>query len=381
MKKSRVLHISNFYPPNIGGVEQVAYDVVSTLAGSNYEQEVICFDGNGKFAVDYVEGVKVTRVGYFLKVFSQALSLSYYFHLRNAIKRLQPEYIHFHWPNPLVAIFLLLTFPKSNCRLIVHWHSDIIKQERILWLFQSIQDRILKLSETIIVTSPNYASSSHLSNWVNKIKVVPNTVDISRFVLTQKEENELAQLKERFVNTKVVLFLGRHVEYKGVEYLIKASKKMTYENVKILIAGSGPLTTKLKQESSNDNKIEFIGRIDDQQLKLYFHLADVFAFPSITKNEAFGVALAEAMCCETASITYEIEGSGVNWVNKKDVTGIEVPNRDVKAFAAGLDQLLSNDELRTSMAKLAKERVERKFNKTKLAAYLNPIYAINELNN
>ena len=47
-------------------------------------------------------------------------------------------------------------------------------------------------------------------------------------------------------------------------------------------------------------------------------------FPSITKNEAFGVVLAEAMYCYTPAITFTIEGSGVNWVNLHQVTGLEM---------------------------------------------------------
>lgn len=53
----------------------------------------------------------------------------------------------------------------------------------------------------------------------------------------------------------------------------------------------------------------------------------MFAFPSVTKNEAFGVALAEAMYCYTPAVTFTIEGSGVNWVNLNGITGIEVSQR------------------------------------------------------
>ena len=86
--------------------------------------------------------------------------------------------------------------------------------------------------------------------------------------------------------------------------------------------------------------MHFVGRLSDEDLKLYHYAAFVFAFPSITKNEAFGVALAEAMYCGTPAVTFTIPGSGVNWVPPNGETGIEVPNGDDKAYAKAIDTLL-----------------------------------------
>ena len=104
--------------------------------------------------------------------------------------------------------------------------------------------------------------------------------------------------------------------------------------------------------------------------------ADVFAFPSVTKNEAFGVALAEAMYCYTPAVTFTIEGSGVNWVNKDGVTGIEVPqdsNLD-REYAAAIDKLVTDNELRKIYSIAAHERVRDNFLMKHMVKAMEKVY-------
>ena len=85
------------------------------------------------------------------------------------------------------------------------------------------------------------------------------------------------------------------------------------------------------------------------------------AFPSITKNEAFGIALAEALALGKASVTFTIPGSGVNYVSVNKKTGIEVPNMDDKAFADALIKLQHDESLRHQYEIAAKERCNNLF--------------------
>ena len=146
----------------------------------------------------------------------------------------------------------------------------------------------------------------------------------------------------------------------GLTYLIKASKLLD-DRFCIYIGGKGELTQALKEEAKDDPKIQFLGRVNDEDMIAYYLACDIFCFPSITKNEAFGIALAEGMYFAKPAVTFTIPGSGVNYVNLADVTGIECPNGDVRAYARALKTLADNPELREKYGKAAKQRIEDKF--------------------
>lgn len=128
-------------------------------------------------------------------------------------------------------------------------------------------------------------------------------------------------------------------------------------DIHILIAGSGELTESLKQKAQGDAKIEFIGKISDSEWRSYLYASDIFCFPSITRNEGFGLALAEGMYYGKPAVTFTIHGSGVNYVNQNGVTGIECPNCDSRAYAEALDELVSKKELREKYGAAAHQRV------------------------
>ena len=93
----------------------------------------------------------------------------------------------------------------------------------------------------------------------------------------------------------------------------------------------------------------------------YYQTCDIFCFPSITKNEAFGIALAEGMYFGKPAVTFTIPGSGVNFVNLNGVTGIECPNGDSRAYAEALRKLADDPVLREAYGKKARQRVFENF--------------------
>lgn len=226
-----------------------------------------------------------------------------------------------------------------------------------------------------MITSPIYGEKSDpLRPFRDKFVVLPNIVFQNKMDIVQDDSKRIEQLKEKYNNKPLVFFMGRHVPYKGLEYLIK-SEAYIESDCKILIAGSGPLTEKLKMMTSSE-RIEFIGRIPDNDIRIYMSAAVIFAFPSITKNEAFGVALAEAMYCRAVPVTFTIDGSGVNWVNLNGVTGIEVANKDYLAFAVAIDKLLCNDVLRQKYSDNARQRVLDMFTIPVIKPILKQLYRL-----
>lgn len=353
----KILHISKYYYPYIGGVENICKYLAEGMP--QHEVAVLCFNEEKKDVVDDVNGIKVYRVATWVNISRQALSLSYFSMMHRAIKEFQPDIIHFHWANPFPAAVLLTMIP-SNVKLVIHWHMDIIKQKRIYPFIKPIEKKLLKRANLVVVTSPQYRDGSKpLLRFKDKVKIVPNAIDVDNFVLRVGDKQEIMNVMARYAEKKIVFFIGRHIQYKGLPWLIEAEKYIK-QDCAIVIAGSGPLTEELKSQC-HSKRVYFVGKLSDDELRWYHYAASVFAFPSITKNEAFGVALAEAMYCHTPAVTFTIEGSGVNWVNLNGVTGIEVPNGDAVAYANAIDKLLSEEVLAHQMGEAGHQRVLENF--------------------
>lgn len=370
----RILQISNYYFPHTGGIEQVAWDIAHALDG--YENKVLCFNHEKDDTDDVIDGVNVIRAGTFAKVASQSLSFSYYKVMKRVFNDFQPDVVIFHYPNPFVAHYLLKILKKrKNCKLVLWWHLDITKQKLLGKLFNGQTRRLLNRAEKIVATSPNYVEGSKfLSSFKDKCSVICNCFNDERVKVDDNNHKNALKIKEQNAGKTICFAVGRHVPYKGIEHLVQASKYLS-EDYAIYIGGIGPLTEELKEKAKGDKKITFLGRVSDDELKEYMLACDVFCFPSITKNEAFGIALAEAMAFGNACVTFTIEGSGVNYVSINGETGIEVPNGDDKKFALAIEKLAKDDVLRKEYAAHAKERALKLFTYREFAKKINEFFS------
>lgn len=292
--------------------------------------------------------------------------------VEKAIKEFKPDVIQFHWANPFPAWVLLCVIPR-NVKLIIHWHMDIIKQKHIYPFIKPVEIALLKRADMVCVTSPQYRDGSlPLQPFKDKVRIVQNAMDEDNFILRDGDVEKINAVKAKYGNKPIVFFIGRHIQYKGLPHLIGAEKYVKSDCV-FVIAGFGPLTDELKAQCKS-SRVHFVGRLSDEDLKLYHYAASVFAFPSITKNEAFGVALAEAMYCGTPAVTFTIPGSGVNWVSLNGETGIEVPNGDDKAYAEAIDKLISDKELSKRYAENGMKRVHDNFTIPKMVEEMEKCY-------
>lgn len=366
MKK--VLHISKYYFPFSGGTEQIARDVVLSLKDS-CEQKVIAFNDGKEDKIDFVDDIEIIKCGCFAKISAQSLSISYRKQLHKVIEEFNPDIVIFHYPNPFVASFLLKELKNRDIKLVVYWHLDIIRQKFLRVLFNGQNRKLLERADKVIATSPNYIEGS---KWLQSVKekcvVVPNCINVERMELSAEIKERAEKIRKENKGKTICVAVGRHTEYKGFTYLIKASKLLD-DSFRVFITGKGELTDSLQKEAEGDSKVIFTGRIDDVELKALICASDIFCFPSITKNEAFGLALAEAMYYEKPAVTFTIPGSGVNYVCLNSENGIEVENRNVEAYATAIKKLANNEELRKKYGMAGKQRVEENF--------LSSIFAMN----
>lgn len=356
MKKS-LLQIAKYYHPAEGGIETVTKYIAEGM--TDFENVVICFSEDGITRVDYVNGVKVYRIAPAIRVSTQDIAVTYYHYLKKVIYEVQPDIILLHCPNPYLYPITAKLKPR-NTKLVLLWHSDILGKGIIYRFIRYHEQKILKKADLILATSPNYIHpSSPIYNYREKTKVLPNGIIRKEFQWQPGDENTVEEIRHKYHHKKIIFFVGRHANYKGIKYLIEAEKYIQSDCV-ILIGGRGPETERLKAMTSS-KRIKFLGRIPNEYLRCYYYASDIFAFPSCTKQEAFGIALAEAMYCGSVPVTFTIEGSGVNWVSLKGETCEEVPLGDVKAYAAAIDKLLGDKTLYMKYASAGKDRITSMF--------------------
>ena len=234
---------------------------------------------------------------------------------------------------------------------------------------------LLHRAVKVVATSPNYIEgSAQLKSVREKCVVIPCCANEARISVDDEIRTRAEELRREYAGKTLLFAVGRHVPYKGMEYLVRASRFLD-DKYAVCIGGSGPLTPELKQLAEGDAKVHFLGRVSDLDLKAYLCACDIFCFPSVTKNEAFGIALAEAMSFAKPAVTFTIEGSGVNYVSLDKVTGIECPNGDVEAYAAAIRTLAEDEELRRRYGIAARERVQALFTQEKFAEHVHRLLA------
>ncbi len=356
----KILHIPNYYKPHIGGIEQTCHDIVESCK-NKFEQKVICFSENSEDKIEIIDDIEVTKCGVWKKIASQSISFSYPKKLKEIINNFNPDIVIFHYPNPYVSHYLRKILLRKKCKLVLWYHADIIKQKSVSFLLTRQTKWLLNRAEVIISTSPIYPQfSENLKKHSDKVKVIPSCINEERLYVTEEDKIKAKKIKEQYENKKIIFAFGRHVKYKGLIYLVESAELINKDAV-ILIGGKGPLTDELKSAANRYDNIHFLGRISDEDLKGYLLAMDIYAFPSITKNEAFGLSLAEGMYFGRPAVTFTIEGSGVNYVSINNVTGLEVENSNYKELAKAINKLLEDDKLREELGNNARMRVYENF--------------------
>jgi glycosyltransferase involved in cell wall biosynthesis len=169
--------------------------------------------------------------------------------------------------------------------------------------------------------------------------------------LTKVSSQQHEELRRRLGvnNNKVILFVGRLVEVKGLPYLIDAFKKLNNPQYTLLIIGSGPDERLIDKDCTN---IIHLQKIPSEQLYLYYNLADIFVLPSVTTEsfkENWGFVVNEAMCQRCAIITSDAVGAGVGGLVEEGKNGYIVPERNSEQLATSLEKILSDDKLLAGM--------------------------------
>jgi len=265
------------------------------------------------------------------------------------------DLVHLQFPADPMAHLSTALLPRRVKR-VISWHSDIVRQQKLLALYRPFLDRLVRSADAIIAATPAHISSSQQLDAVQdraRLHVVPYGFDLSRFRARPALADEL---RRRYGARFLVFALGRHVYYKGFEFLIRAMAQMP--EAAVMLGGQGPLTGELEHNARDcgvADRVHFVGRIAEADLPAYYHACDAFCLSSVETAEAFGIVQLEAMASAKPVVCCEL-GNGVTWVNQDGITGLVVPPAAPAALAGAFRRLLAGPALAARLGEQGRNR-------------------------
>jgi len=181
--------------------------------------------------------------------------------------------------------------------------------------------------------------------------------------------NEIRATPPHQHDRPAIFFIGRHEERKGLEVLLEALRRIELD-VSCWIGGEGPDTNRLRSEYAGDDRLEWLGRINDADKLARLRGASVFCAPSL-HGESFGVVLIEAMAAGTPVVASALDG--YRNVATDGVDAVLVPPGDVDRLGAALRRVLADPILSAALVERGASRADD-FAMSSLAASYVAIY-------
>jgi glycosyltransferase involved in cell wall biosynthesis len=279
------------------------------------------------------------------------------------------DIIHVNWPFPHI-IFGLVGKALGRARIFSTFYGLEIRwlKKKFPYLMKPFA---LLINKSDVITAISHHTAHELVPVVEKkVTIIPFGVSLSKHATSA-------------IDHKEIIFVGRHVERKGVNVLISAfnlvHKKIPH---RLIIVGDGPERSaweNLANSHGLGQRVKFTGWISDAELNAQYRRCSFFVLPAIYDKhgdtEGLGVVMIEAMSCAKPVIASNI--GGITDVVEHNVNGLLVPPGDVSALAQAIEQLATDETLRKMLGENAKRIVDERFNWDKITGDLISLYEKN----
>lgn len=316
-KNLTIAQVCPRYHPYIGGVETHVKEISERLSKRGFNVEVLTTDPKGdQVKSEEINGVTVRRFK------SWAPSESYYFsqELRDYLKRNSKKYdvIHAHSYHAFPSLYASRNAGKARFIFTPHYHGEGHTPLRNLLHepYRPIGSGIFRRADKIVSVS-EYEKQLILKDFrvdESIIEVIPNGIN----------KEEFRGLRRRQKSHRTILCVTRLEEYKGVQHLIRVLPQLE-EDIKLEIVGKGSYQQKLFSIINDlgiKPRVEIVSGIDRNELLQRYVDADLFAL--LSRNEAYGITVAEALAAGTLCIVAKASAL-TEWVDDKNCYGVNLP--------------------------------------------------------
>jgi glycosyltransferase involved in cell wall biosynthesis len=314
--KTKILHVCPSYNPSIGGVEEHVKNIVERLAEKHDVSVFTTTTSKTLPKNEIINGVRIKRC--------QAWSPNeaYYFSRelrRNLVKHSGDfDIVHAHNYHAFPALYAERAKKENKFVFTPHYHGEGHTFFRSLLHvpYKLLGRSIFEKADKIICVS-DYEKSLVIKNFgvsCEKITIIPNGVNVGEF----------ESLEKRVKDFRIILYVGRLEKYKGIHYLIKVLPML--DNSTILeIVGKGPYKKSLinlARKLAVEKRVKFYQDLPRGQLLRKYIDADAFVL--LSRHEAFGISVAEALSSKTPCILANTSGLK-DWVDDENCFGIDYP--------------------------------------------------------
>ncbi|MDF1496531.1 MAG: glycosyltransferase family 4 protein [Patescibacteria group bacterium] len=302
----QILHISCVAPPKGGGMGAVADQEVRSLRQKGVEAWLACPKIKGRSKMEHI--IELPSVGFGNGSFLLGLVPS----LKNA------DVVHLHYPYYGTAEEVAYYKKKGIIKhLAMTLHMDAEADGMRGVIFDThrkyIQPKVLSCADKVFVSSLDYAENSSYKSFLDtnaeKVIELPFGVDTEVFSCGAPNRSRFDIPSGCCVVGTVSVQDSAH-KFKGIDLLIKAMAKLP-EHVHLLLVGDGNMQSSYRGLANNlhiNDRVHFAGKLSQEDLVCAYRTMDIFAFPSTSGAEAFGLAMLEAMACGKPIIASDLPG-------------------------------------------------------------------------
>lgn len=334
MSDTTVVQVVPYYPPHLGGMENVAKAIAETQAKTRQVEILTTNCGaKGSPRVEYHDGLTIRRLRA-REIANVPVAPALLYHMLRTSPRVM---VHVHIAQALVPEMVWIARKLRGGAFVAHFHLDVAPHGRFgrcfLWYKKWILGYTLRGASKVITFSQDQALFVQQTYRVDPgaLAVVPNGVSGGFAPAPIEYKAELRPLR--------VLYVGRLTPQKAVPRLVNAINEME-QPVEAVIVGDGdqrPVIESLLQQHSLTN-IRMVGVQHGAELLDFYHWADVLVLPS--EREGMPLVLLEAMACGVPVVATNVVG------NRELVAGVGVlVEPDPTSIALALDQLAQDASL------------------------------------
>ncbi|HWQ99263.1 MAG TPA: glycosyltransferase family 4 protein [Candidatus Methylomirabilis sp.] len=384
----KVIHISCVAPPETGGIGQAASEMVKRLRGRGVDATLVSRKLRRTLAEP--DPAWVTRLPAPIRFGNAGILAGLESMIRGA------DVVHLHYPFFGTAEGVAQSCLMRKKPLVITFHMDATAKGLAGIAFDSYrviaQPAILRAARKILVSSFDYADHSSLRGFrkahPERVIEMPFGADHSLF-----HPHPVADASSYPANStlgfgnrqsfgisdgmRVIGFVGgmdKAHEFKGLPVLLKAMTLLP-PNHHALIVGDGPRKHAFfaqAREMGITDRCHFAGRVTHDRLPGAYRAMDVFAFPSTSAAEAFGLVAVEAMATGVPVVASDLPG--VRSVVLDRTTGLLVPPQNSVALAGAIKELTMNEPLRSALGRAAREQAVTRFDWDKQVERLLAVY-------